>query len=225
MFVCISIYIIGWPWRQYGNLTWNSPAETVRNGLPSFGLGDELVHSKKNNLWLHPPGCSRRGQPFPCSVVCEMAPYHTVALATCIKLHQPWRLIWDDMGVFKKMANLNFKWSSTWTVHCSVGAMFGGSFLGVTITGVSSVPNPCYVLVALSRNCEPNTLPETNSPPLKMDGWNTFSFPFGARPIFRGKLAVSFREGNIRQLKTFTNNRQRQQNPDMTFHYSTLIGS
>ncbi len=29
-----------------------------------------------------------------------------------------------------------------------------------------------------------------------MDGWNTFSFPFGAfRPIFRGKLkAVSFRE-------------------------------
>ena len=28
-----------------------------------------------------------------------------------------------------------------------------------------------------------------------MDGWNTFSFPFGARPIFRGKLAVRFREG------------------------------
>ncbi len=24
-----------------------------------------------------------------------------------------------------------------------------------------------------------------------MDGWNTFSFPCGARPIFRGKLAVS----------------------------------
>ena len=24
---------------------------------------------------------------------------------------------------------------------------------------------------------------------LKMDGWNTFSFPFGFRPIFRGKLA------------------------------------
>ena len=33
-----------------------------------------------------------------------------------------------------------------------------------------------------------------------MDGWNTFSFPFGAfRPIFRGKhgkLAVRFREGD-----------------------------
>ena len=33
------------------------------------------------------------------------------------------------------------------------------------------------------------TLPKTNSSHLEMDGWNTFSFPFGAfRPIFRGKL-------------------------------------
>ena len=40
------------------------------------------------------------------------------------------------------------------------------------------------------------TLPETNGLHLKMDGWNTFSFPFGAfRPTFRGKLAVRFREG------------------------------
>ena len=37
-----------------------------------------------------------------------------------------------------------------------------------------------------------NNLPETNSSPLKMDGWNT-SFLLG-RPIFRGY--VSFREGN-----------------------------
>ena len=29
-----------------------------------------------------------------------------------------------------------------------------------------------------------------------MDGWNTtFSFPFGFWPIFRGELAVSFRDG------------------------------
>ena len=35
------------------------------------------------------------------------------------------------------------------------------------------------------------TLPETNSLPLKMDGWNT-TFLLG-RPIFRGY--VSFREG------------------------------
>ena len=38
------------------------------------------------------------------------------------------------------------------------------------------------------------TLPETNSSPLKMDGWNT-SFLLG-RPIFRGY--VSFREVNFR---------------------------
>ena len=30
-----------------------------------------------------------------------------------------------------------------------------------------------------------------------MDGWKTFSFPFGARPILRCKLAVSFREGTF----------------------------
>ena len=36
------------------------------------------------------------------------------------------------------------------------------------------------------------TLPETNSKRhLKMDGWNTFSFPFGSRPIFRYDLLVS----------------------------------
>ena len=37
------------------------------------------------------------------------------------------------------------------------------------------------------------TLPETNIAP--ENGWLALvSFPFGARPIFRGKLAVSFRE-------------------------------
>ena len=29
-----------------------------------------------------------------------------------------------------------------------------------------------------------------------MDGWKTTSFAFGARPIVRGELAVSFGEGN-----------------------------
>ena len=38
------------------------------------------------------------------------------------------------------------------------------------------------------------TLPETNSLPLKMDGWNT-TFLLG-RPIFRGY--VSFREGSFK---------------------------
>ncbi len=43
-----------------------------------------------------------------------------------------------------------------------------------------------------------HTLPETKtSSPLKMDGWNTILSYWGPRPIFRGKLTVSFREGNI----------------------------
>ena len=29
-----------------------------------------------------------------------------------------------------------------------------------------------------------------------MDGWNTRTFPFGARPNFRGEMAVSLPEGN-----------------------------
>ena len=38
------------------------------------------------------------------------------------------------------------------------------------------------------------TLPETNSSPLKMGcSWNTSRLPLGARPIFRGEIAVSFR--------------------------------
>ena len=41
------------------------------------------------------------------------------------------------------------------------------------------------------RNALRNTLPETNSSPLKMDGWNT-TFLLG-RPIFRGELLVSGR--------------------------------
>ena len=31
---------------------------------------------------------------------------------------------------------------------------------------------------------------------LKMDGWNTNSFPIGFRPIFRGYVPISFREGS-----------------------------
>ena len=38
------------------------------------------------------------------------------------------------------------------------------------------------------------TLPETNIEP--ENGWLEYYFPVGSLPIFRGKLAVSFREGN-----------------------------
>ena len=34
------------------------------------------------------------------------------------------------------------------------------------------------------------TLPETNSSHLKMDGWKTFSFPFGARRNLAGIMLV-----------------------------------
>ncbi len=41
-----------------------------------------------------------------------------------------------------------------------------------------------------------HSLKLTASLHLKMDGWKTFSFPYGAfRPVFRGELAVSFKEG------------------------------
>ena len=41
------------------------------------------------------------------------------------------------------------------------------------------------------------TLPETNIDIGPENGWLEYYFPVGARPIFRGKLAVSFREGNL----------------------------
>ena len=43
------------------------------------------------------------------------------------------------------------------------------------------------------------TLPETNSSPLKMDGWNT-TFILGPG-LFSGAFAVSFREGKMRWSK------------------------
>ena len=41
-----------------------------------------------------------------------------------------------------------------------------------------------------------DTFPETNTLHLKMDGWKMSSL-WVARPIFRCKIAVSFREGNL----------------------------
>ena len=46
-----------------------------------------------------------------------------------------------------------------------------------------------------------HTLPEINSSPLKMDGWNTILSYWGPSAIFRGKLAVSFREDKSQQIK------------------------
>ena len=51
-------------------------------------------------------------------------------------------------------------------------------------------------MIPLSNLSSNYTLPETNSSHLKMDGWNTFSFPFGEfSAYFQGRaFAVSFRE-------------------------------
>ena len=43
-----------------------------------------------------------------------------------------------------------------------------------------------------------SSLKLTASLPPKKDGWKTFSFPFGAKGLFSGAFAVSFREGNPR---------------------------
>ena len=42
------------------------------------------------------------------------------------------------------------------------------------------------------------TISETNELPLKIGGWETFSFPFGVFSPFSGKKIVSFREGFCR---------------------------
>ena len=36
-----------------------------------------------------------------------------------------------------------------------------------------------------------------------MDDWKTIRLPFGKTPIFRGELAVSFREGNYNIINSF----------------------
>ena len=37
-----------------------------------------------------------------------------------------------------------------------------------------------------------------------MDGWNTFSFPFGAKGLFSGAFAVSFRECKFKKKKNLS---------------------
>ena len=52
------------------------------------------------------------------------------------------------------------------------------------IIHVTGLKKPTWMVVLSWWNH--GTIPETNSSPLKMDAWNTNSFPFGFRPIFRG---------------------------------------
>ena len=59
------------------------------------------------------------------------------------------------------------------------------------------------------------TLPETNSSHLKMDDWNTFSFPFGAQPIFRGEPSVSGRVFLIKKTSIWVFPKIRVGNPQI----------
>ncbi len=99
------------------------------------------------------------------------------------------------LGIFSKV-RVNIKhiwnhqldenlWFSNKNIFASVSSI-GSSLL--SMSGAVSPNPPCQK----SRL----TLPETNSSPLKMDGWNT-TFLLG-RPIFRGY--VSFREGILYKL-------------------------
>ncbi len=61
--------------------------------------------------------------------------------------------------------------------------------------GGGKVSDAGFPLRKNALKCHPGTLPETNSSPLKMDGWNTtFLLGFG---LFSGAFAVSFREGKM----------------------------
>ena len=71
---------------------------------------------------------------------------------------------------------------------------FEGYFYTTCLCGSAWVQD--FFFAGQSLGPKPTTLPETNSKRhLKMDGWNTFSFPFGILPIFRGELLVS---GSVR---------------------------
>ena len=67
---------------------------------------------------------------------------------------------------------------------------FSAIFFFNRLIGVGEVFVLVYVdflcVASWPRALMVHRLPETNSLQLKMDGWKTFSFPFGFWPIFRG---------------------------------------
>ena len=80
--------------------------------------------------------------------------------------------------------------------RCGLPGIWGHRFRVLLGVYLEDHPRTCKWVVSPIYN--PFTLPETNGKShLKMDGWNTFSFPFGVWPIFRGKLAVSRRVGHL----------------------------
>ena len=80
------------------------------------------------------------------------------------------------------------------------GYMIFGEFFSLLST---PDVNECWCSIFEFWSSQNGTLPETNSSPLKMDGWNTsLSYSGG---LFSGAFAVSFREGNTtKNMDTLT---------------------
>ncbi len=100
-----------------------------------------------------------------------------VVVCCCPFLVEPWQRIVVEFKFYP--------WSSPQIIGPLKGSRFGRE-MGPLILGKS-------------RLVKYYTLPETNSKSTcQWMVWNTRPFPFGAgkRPIFRGGMAVSFREGN-----------------------------
>ena len=90
--------------------------------------------------------------------------------------------------------NLLFQ-GSIFRFHVCFGGCISWGFLGLkkieTIFSWKVLTNFSFFLGG-------DTLPETNSSPLKMDGWNTIlSYWEG---LFSGAFAVSFREGTVENV-------------------------
>ena len=86
--------------------------------------------------------------------------------------------------------------SETICRHVKIGSGRESICRNITIgSGSESICRNIYIyyghaVVATHRNCFLlHTSPKFNSSPLKNDGWKTMRLPFGARTIFRGKLA------------------------------------
>ena len=93
-------------------------------------------------------------------------------------------------GIFAYIYHKNQPNVGKYTIHGSYGNVNKIQKMGpYTMSGLLLLAGSQAALESYKNAC---TLPETNSSPLKNDGWNA-SFLLGW-PIFRGY--VSFREGN-----------------------------
>ena len=82
---------------------------------------------------------------------------------------------------------------SVWFMRVSMRILYLPNLLA-TFHGWIEFSSQVISVVALDISITwKDTLPETNMSPLRIDGWKTILFFWGKKPIFRCKLAVSFR--------------------------------